>query len=159
MKDRVREEVSGIEGKKCEGIIIIIVTGCAECSRLLNHSPLRPGPRDEKREQRVGTQPAQTLAQALVSCFHLNNASCVSHKIQQESKQHTLLHVSLKNQQRQIPQIFVCPVDSCRILCLLRTLRLQQSQARQRGHQSNWDTDVCARMCMRLCVCVCVFLP
>lgn len=61
-----------------------------------------------------------------------------------------LLHVSLKNQQRQIPQIFVCPVDSCRILCLLRTLRVQQSQARQR---------VISLTGIPMCVCVCVCFP
>lgn len=59
-----------------------------------------------------------------------------------------LLHVSY---QRQIPQIIVYPVDSSGILCLLRAPRVQYSQTRQRGHQSNWDTEMCG--CVRVFSC------
>lgn len=63
---------------------------------------------------------AQQLMQALFSCFHLNDTSGVAHEIQQEQKQHSFITCLY---QRQIPQIFVYPVDSSGILCLLRAPR------------------------------------
>lgn len=66
-------------------------------------------------------QPAQKLVQALVSCFHLNNASCVFHEIQQESKQRSFITLKKKkNNNGKSPRSL-----RSRIFYLLRTLRVE----------------------------------
>lgn len=146
MKDSVREKVREIEWKKCEGIVAKWLSR-ALASPLKSPEPLSITTWSKTQYMKIFPGPRSSSCRHFCPAFISTTRPASLMKSNRNTNHTPLLHVSY---QRQIPQIFVYPVDSSGILCLLRAPRVQYSQTRQRGHQSNWDTEMCG------CVCVCV---